>query len=57
MNILLKIIYLQLMAKACFSFFKFNPRLFRGNPFREAGAINPHYSRAQPLIFYLTGHY
>lgn len=28
---------LQLTAKASFSFFNFNPRLFRRNPFGEAG--------------------
>jgi hypothetical protein len=42
MNILLKINYLQLTAKASFSFFKFNPRL-------KPGAINPHYSRASAI--------
>jgi hypothetical protein len=42
MNISLKINYLQLTAKASFSFFKFNPRL-------KPGAINPHYSRASAI--------
>jgi|GEM_PF-3998971 len=51
MNILLKIDYLQLTAKASFSFFKFNPRL-------KPGAIKiSSIQGLQPLIFYLTGHY
>jgi len=49
MSYSLKMNNLQLMAKACFSFFKFNPRL-------KPGAINPHNSRALAinLLFYPT---
>jgi hypothetical protein len=54
MNILLKINYLQLTAKTSSSFFKFNPRLFRGNPFGEAGGNKSALFRAINLLFNRT---